>query len=93
MRAKWLDINNGLRDKDTCTIRRAAFEHTHTHTLFFYKNGKFSILECDKEKAGPYVIFYVNQTNKHTLYTIGDIHIIRITLRHIRVTIVAEEKK
>jgi hypothetical protein len=62
MRAKWLDINNGLQDKDTCMIRRAAVEHTQTqtHTQVFYKNGKLSILECNKEKAGSYVIFYVN---------------------------------
>jgi len=35
MRAKWLDINNGLQDKDTCMIRRAAFENTHTHIPCF----------------------------------------------------------
>jgi hypothetical protein len=60
MRARWLDINNGFQHKDTCMIRRAAFEHTHTYSLFSYKNGKLSILECDKEEAGSCLIFYVN---------------------------------
>ena len=32
MKAKWLEIKNGLQDKDTCMFRRVVFEHTHTHT-------------------------------------------------------------
>jgi hypothetical protein len=36
MKAKWLDINKGLKDKDTCMIWRAAFEYTYTHATWFF---------------------------------------------------------
>jgi len=29
MKAKWLEIDSGLQDKDTCMIMGAVFKHTH----------------------------------------------------------------
>jgi hypothetical protein len=60
MKAKWLDINKGLKDKDTCMIWRAAFEYTHTRAPCFLTKTWHSILECEKGEAGSCVIFGVN---------------------------------
>jgi hypothetical protein len=43
MNAKRLDINNGLKDKDTCMIWRVAFEYTHTHTYPVYFTKKMAV--------------------------------------------------
>jgi hypothetical protein len=58
MRAKWLDINNGLQGKETCRIMNAAFEHTRI--MLFYKEKKLRIVECDKGDVGSCAIFDTN---------------------------------